>query len=250
MNIENLRDLGGLKSKDGRSIRHGLLIRSASLFNISDSDAAELTDVLHLKTIIDLRSDLERSEKPDKEIKGVSNIHIPIFSDTVLGISRDSISLEKLGQTMWLDMAMLYRGMVDHPMAVRGFANVLYKVMNHPDDGAVLWHCSAGKDRCGMVSVLVEHMLGIDRETIFADYMETNKTAISFADSAFRSFIAKGVPEEAAYKIRSLYVADEAYLEAALSEMETLYGGPDGFIHKALKISDENIEKFRNKCLL
>lgn len=248
--IDNLRDLGGLVNTDGKAIKSGLFIRSASLFGISDGDVKKLTDDMRLKTVIDLRSDFERDEKPDREMNGVRNLHIPVFSETVLGITRDKISVERLGQSPWLDMPLLYRGMIDHPMAVEGFSKVLGIIMAHPTDGAVLWHCSAGKDRCGMVSLLVERMLGIDMDSIFDDYMETNKTASAVADMVFEGYIAKGVPRPAAEKIRSLFVADKAYLEAALSEAEQHYGGIDGFIHDGLKISDEQIEAFRNKCLI
>ena len=245
--VGNLRDLGGTVTKDGRRIKKNFLIRSASLHKISVDDAAELKKA-GLKRVIDLRSDLERSEKPDIEIEGVDNIHIPIFSETVLGISRDTKSLEEMKNTMWLDMPCLYRGLIRYPEAVSQLSRVLSYILD-TDGGAVLWHCSAGKDRCGLTAVLCLHMLNVDMDVIFDDYLESNRYAAPFADMIYKKILAEGGDDKKAEYMRRLFLADRTYLEAALEQMDILYGGIDGFIHDGLKISDERMKAFRERCL-
>ena len=245
--IENLRDLGGIITRDGRRIKNNILIRSGALHKVSEEDAAELKRK-GLKRVIDLRSALERREKPDREIDGVENIHLPIFSETVLGISRDSMSVKEVMKTMWMDMPYLYRGMVERPEAAEQFAKVLSLIMEQ-SDGAVLWHCSAGKDRCGLTAVLCLYMLGADMDTIFADYLESNKTAGPFAEMIYKKVLAESGEEQRAEYMRRLFLADREYLDASLDRMDSLYGGIDGFIRDGLKITDTQIEAFRERCL-
>ena len=245
--IENLRDLGGIITRDGRRIKNNILIRSGALHKVSEEDAAELKRK-GLQRVIDLRSGLERREKPDREIDGVENIHLPIFSETVLGISRDSMSVREVMHTMWMDMPYLYRGMVERPEAREQFSKVLSLILELKD-GAVLWHCSAGKDRCGLTSVLCLHMLGADRDTIFADYLESNKTAGPFAEMIYKKVLAESGEEQRAEYMRRLFLADREYLDASLDRMDSLYGGIDGFIRDGLKITDTQIEAFRERCL-
>ncbi len=245
--VENLRDLGGIIAKDGRRIKKNILIRSGALHKLSEKDVGELKKA-GLRRVIDLRSGLERREKPDIEIDGVENIHLPIFSETVLGISRDSMSVTQVMKTMWMDMPYLYRGMVERPEASERFSRVLSLIIEQKD-GAVLWHCSAGKDRCGLTAALCLHMLGADRDTIFADYLESNKTAAPFAEMIYRKVLAESGDGQRAEYMRHLFMADREYLEASLERMDLLYGGIDGFIHKGLKITDAQIEAFRERCL-
>ena len=245
--VENLRDLGGIITKDGRRIKKNILIRSGALHKLSEKDVGELKKA-GLKRVIDLRSGLERREKPDIEINGVENIHLPIFSETVLGISRDSMSVRQVMNTMWMDMPYLYRGMVQHPEAVPQFAKALTLIMEQKD-GAVLWHCSAGKDRCGLTAALCLHMLGVDMDTIFADYLESNKTAAPFAEMIYKKVLAESGDEQRAEYMRRLFLADRTYLEASLDRMDSLYGGIDGYIRSGLKITEAQIEAFRERCL-
>lgn len=63
--LPNTRDLGGIRTADGRSIRLRRLLRSGALAGISDADREKLLKEYNLKTVIDFRTDTEREEKPD-----------------------------------------------------------------------------------------------------------------------------------------------------------------------------------------
>ena len=108
--------------------------------------------------------------------------------------------------------------------------------------GAILWHCTEGKDRCGLTSALVLEVLGVDRETILEDYLKTNLVnmpkAISLHD---RLSVSHG--KEYADRIYQAYIADESYLRAAWDAMG------DTYISDALGISEEQIRAFRAAVL-
>ena len=146
------------------------------------------------------------------------------------------------------DMCAVYRQMVIQDGAREQLARVLRRIMEQPD-GAVLWHCTAGKDRCGMTAVLIEYMLGFDMEDIIADYMLTNEAAMPFADRIYAHVLQLSGNEQRAKGVWRAFVADTAYLYAAFDEMEKRCGGIDGFIENGLGIDRASIESFREKIL-
>ena len=87
--ISNARDMGGLKTKDGKTIRSHALIRSAKLSSANHRDELKLRDEYHLKKIIDLRTATERLEKPDAYIDGAKYLHLPVFKSATAGITHE-----------------------------------------------------------------------------------------------------------------------------------------------------------------
>lgn len=246
--VENIRDLGGYKTAEGRTVKSGRLIRSAALDRLSEADADFLRKSCNLRTIIDLRTNTEVREKPDVSIDGAEHIHIPIFSEETIGISREKKTEKSLLENDLPDMCAVYRQMVIQDGAREQLARVLRRIMEQPD-GAVLWHCTAGKDRCGMTAVLIEYMLGFDMEDIIADYMLTNEAAMPFADRIYAHVLQLSGNEQRAKGVWRAFVADTAYLYAAFDEMKKRCGGIDGFIENGLGIDRASIESFREKIL-
>ncbi len=73
--VPNFRDLGGLETADGRKIKPHKLLRGGHLAQLTPGDRQLLTETYDLKTVIDLRTGKERSQKPDQALPGVENIH-------------------------------------------------------------------------------------------------------------------------------------------------------------------------------
>lgn len=149
--IQNARDLGGLHTADGRIIASGLLIRSANLAKATEADRKILREEYHLAKIIDLRTEIERGEKPDATMDAVEYLAIPIFEAGAAGISHE----KRNGSTQLLailpKMEPLYREMVTDPSCRENLGRAARCVMEHDfSKGSVLWHCTEGKDRCGL----------------------------------------------------------------------------------------------------
>ena len=231
--ISNKRDLGGLKTKDGKTIRPGMIIRSAQL------GEAEESDLNGISTIIDLRTIAEREEKPDQAC-GREYLPIPIFEKVNEGI--DGVSHEeKKQQSLIPDMAVLY-GILMRVYA-DNFRKILKTILEHDySKGAVLWHCTEGKDRCGMTTALVLEALGVDRDTILEDYLKTNLINLPKA-AKVREKLLETHGEEVAEGAYRAYIADEKYIRAAWEEM----GGD--YIRGRLGITEEELEAFRDKIL-
>ncbi|MBO4477907.1 MAG: tyrosine-protein phosphatase [Lachnospiraceae bacterium] len=225
--IQNLRDLGGLRTVSGKTIKRGCFVRSANLSQAEDADLAGVSE------IIDLRTTRERIEVPDRSC-GRTSLPIPIFDEAKSGISHEK-KVERKGPP---DMGALYKWMIrDHRDS---FTEVLTAILRHDyASGAILWHCTEGKDRCGLTAALLLELLGVDRMTIMEDYLKTNEVNIPKAE-AIRERLRAERGDEVAESVYRAFIADRAYLEGAWAEMDAQ---PDFF--GSLGLPKADIERFK-----
>ena len=236
--IRNIRDLGGTSTEDGRTIRPRCLIRSAHLGSASEDDLQFLRKEGGLAAVLDLRTNQERLEKPD-HADGFTCFAIPVIDDLRAGITHEKGVEEK----EFPDMAFLYRLMVTRPETQAGFARALHQIFTWDySQGAILWHCTEGKDRCGMTTALVLEALGVDRDSIMRDYLETNRTSLLRARGVYERLLPlRG--EVFARSVYRAYVADERYLRAAWDAMG------ENYLTDTLHISQAEIDAFRAQVL-
>ncbi len=225
--IKNMRDLSEAARNAGISLRKGCLIRSASLHQASSEELRGIS------AIIDLRTHTEAERMPDRAAEWVSFYHIPIFDEAAVGITRENTLSEVP------DMKRLYRIMLEQPVSRSHLHEVLRLISVHDySKGAILWHCTAGKDRCGVVSAIVLETLGVSRNLIMRDYLRSNDSCAFEGDAAYRQLISKGQPEALAQAVRNAYLAKPEYLQAAF----------DAYDRNPLCFP--NSEKFRRAVLL
>lgn len=226
-----MRDLGGIKTKDGREISYKKLIRSAALTDAEEKDLAGIS------AVIDLRTPEEAREKPDKTYE-VPYLYQPVFEGLVKGITKEN-------RNRWVgapDMDEIYARIVDHHY--ESFRTTLLTIMNHDySTGAILWHCSEGKDRCGITTALVLEVLGVPRDQIMEDYLKTNLINLEKA-SKLREQVRPERGDLAAENIYRATIADPSYLEAAWEAMG------DDYIHGCLGIEEQQILSFQKTVLL
>ena len=245
--ISNCRDLGGLQNAAGKRIRAGLLLRAAHLHSASDRDLAQLSDCFHVRCVVDLRTDMERREKPDRLPSGAEQLCCPIFDEATAGITRED---GRPAELIMPDMCVVYRHMVTKPSCLESLRVILGKILEQAARGnGVLWHCTAGKDRCGVVTALLLSELGVDRESIFADYLLTNLVAIPEADAACARLLAKGHPKDAVHLVHEAFIAKEEYLAGVFEELDARYGGVPGFLREELQLPEELLRCFAETAL-
>ena len=172
----NFRDMGGLVCKDGKTIKPKKLIRSASLFELSDA-GKRMLDNLHIDTVLDLRSNEEVANKPDYVPIGSTYTHLPVFdnkdfdlvvvskeqTDRVLALKGEGID------EMRRQKYMVYASM---PFAKQTW-NHLFESMDKGE--TILFHCSEGKDRTGMAAAVIEYCLGRTMPQIAEQYLMSNE---------------------------------------------------------------------------
>ena len=237
--IRNVRDLGGIPAAGGcAAVKPRRLIRSAHLGGASDEDLLTLRQEHSLAAVLDLRTEQERLEKPDRA-EGFAYFAIPVIDDLRAGITHEQAAEEK----EFPDMAFLYRLMITRPATQAGFARALHRIFTWDySQGAMLWHCTEGKDRCGMTTALVLEALGVDRDTILQDYLETNRTSLLRARGVYERLLPlRG--EVFARSVYRAYVADERYLRAAWDAMG------ENYLTDTLQIPQAEIDSFRWQVL-
>lgn len=175
--VVNLRDLGGLVGYQGRKIKSHRLIRTGDLSQITDKDKNFLSGY-GLTKIIDLRSKSERDRHPDPLIKNVENISLPLSQEN--GTLGDASNLGNADKLYHQDLNAALQMMCDHyqdhiitEFDQKTVVKVL-QILAETKDGAVIYHCTEGKDRTGFVNFFVLYILGVDLEIIRQDYLASN----------------------------------------------------------------------------
>lgn len=253
--LNNTRDLGGLAVTGGRTIRKGRLIRSGRLGPGTEEDINRIGKLASV--VVDFRSENERNESPDPDIDGIKNIQIPIIDDLAAGVSRDKKSDREAFMMLANDpdgalkyMCRTYEGFVTSKSALSGyktFIDLLLKERNK----AVLWHCTAGKDRAGFATVLVLEMLGADRDTIYRNYLRTNELIENDIDNMVNMFfkmIGTG-DQKTEQALRNMFEAREEYLDAAYNKAQTIYGNFRSFLTDGLGLENNDFETMKTLYL-
>ncbi len=249
--LDNTRDLGGMITADGRRIVSGKLIRSGQLFFASENDISKLKKIVG--AVADFRTDKEVSEKPDPEL-GCTSLHLPILHDLSAGVTKekkpDENAFEEISASNSLAvkyMRSVYSSFVESEAAIKGYRRFVRLLLEN-ESGAVLWHCTAGKDRAGFASVLTETLLGIAWDDVVQDYLYTNTCLSSEVERLVRHF-SKDADEKRLNAMKTLFSADEDFLAAMQKNADRLYGGLDGFIAKALGVTATEREALKAKYL-
>lgn len=247
--VHNLRTLGGLKTIDGRRIREGILLRSAELSKVKEREMRILKERYGLKTVIDLRTLGEVEKHPDVTLEGIQYLYLPVCREQIPGVSREAEPGSKSTTADMLpDLRDTYRLLITDPETMGNFKPILETILRNRD-GAILWHCTAGKDRCGMVAVMLESLLGADAETIRRDYLLTNLD--SGFDACKYAFLIRVFKRDKAFarKVFLAYAAKTAYLNAALDRIREEYGRIEDYLVKGVGIDPEDIRAFREYAL-
>ena len=257
--VSNARDLGGIRTKYG-TIQTNRLLRSGHLSIASVADVDNLLK-RNLSRIIDLRTPTEIANHPDVSIGNVEYINISIMHATTFGISYETLNgaeiavklqagIERMinrGETPFDHMRILYKTFVNNEFSHLGYGNFLKTLANTPVDGATLWHCTGGKDRCGTCTALLLHCLGADKEAIMKDYMLTNEQVLSHAESILAK-VRPHVSPDRLELVQSMLLVEQSYLESFWNEIEKLYGSIDAFVAKC-GVTQKEIEKLRKNYL-
>lgn len=227
----NFRDIGGYPASDGRTVGWGQVFRSDAVHRLTESDLEQLRP-LGVRTILDLRSSREIAvggsglihAEPDVRV-----VHIPF--------GRIGEEADPNWPTLTLDE--LYRGIVTG--ARSSLATVMTTLAE--TDAPALVHCAAGKDRTGVSVALLLRLLGVDDQTIVADYLLTESNFLIFRDQ---------LPPEALQHLANipdeLLRVDADVLIAALALVDAEFGSTEAYLLGG-GVTPQSIEQLRERLL-
>jgi protein-tyrosine phosphatase len=155
----NVRDLGGYATCDGLHTRWGMLLRSDKLFHLPPAGRQALID-LGLHTVLDLRYSAEMETEPDDFAASQATHYVPM---PLYELSGDG-TLPAVPD----DLKEMYCLILDHRQEQ---IVTIFRTLFAPGALPALYHCTAGKDRTGLISALILGAVGVPDETIVADYV-------------------------------------------------------------------------------
>jgi len=243
---QNVRDLGGYVTKNGKVVKAHKILRAAALAKLTKADIKKLTKTYHLKTDIDLRSKQEVKQAPDVKIKGVSYKFNPVFPSTSMDMS--GFANMQAGQGV-KTMEEFYRTAVLSKTGRKAYKQVFKLLLSTPKNKSVLYHCTAGKDRTGMATALILSALKVDRKTIMQDYLLSNKYLAASNAKTIAAAKAKGASPAMIANLKAVMGVQKSYLNASFKAIDKKYGNVNNYQHKGLGLSNKDLQKLQKNYL-
>jgi protein-tyrosine phosphatase len=245
--VLNFRDFGGYDTANGR-IARGALFRSASFHAATDADIARLNE-LGVRVVVDLRLPMEREHEPSRW-PGAACRTIARDEEGNQGLPPHLVAL--MQQDVSADsvrdyMRGAYRGFPFNPRHIALFRAWFGELAG--EGGPAVVHCAAGKDRTGMLCALTLHALGVDEDTIIADYELTNQ-ALDFdarlprIKQYMENRVGRAIAEEA---LAPMLGAHADYLRAGLDAIAASCGSIEAYLEGTLGVSPAERDKLRRQ---
>lgn len=218
----NYRDMGGYKTRSGQYVKWGKVFRSDDLHHLTAEDLNYLASI-PLVSIVDFRSPSEMAQAPDIPASSVRHQYAYSIAPGNL-IDLDELSSVTIEQTdqMMKEMNLLF--VTDS--AIIAQYRKFFHLLQDEEQVPLMFHCSAGKDRTGMGAALFLATLGVDEETIYEDYLLSNK----YLGEKYASYI------HAYPQLEPLFQVKPEFLRAGLEQIKAEYGTIENFIENELKV--------------
>ena len=260
--VRNARELGGFPVGT-KVVKKGVLIRTGTLEHAREDAIRVLSERYHVQAVIDFRMTGEVRKAPDPEVPGAKNIHLPVieFEDYITKLGDPELARHYMSQKMSREeiVEVAFRhGLIGPEMYLFFLMGEKGKKAYHeffqtllaadPKNGAVLWHCTDGKDRAGLASALLLAALGASEETILEDYLLTNAYHASMLEKVREKLASAEIaPEMMDVLLFAAGGAIENYLLRAFEGMDKEFGGINGYLNEALKLTKSDIGELRKK---
>ncbi|KAF2262271.1 hypothetical protein CC78DRAFT_498673, partial [Lojkania enalia] len=234
--IINIRDIGFNASP---SLRRGLIYRAGALHSIPASSAEILKNELGIKLIIDLRSEREVVRFPDPEIEGVKYVYLTSTRVPSPIDLNDFVS--KGGEDGYVK---IYKEILEiHQPSIRAALAWI-----RDEETPLLFHCTAGKDRTGVLAAVILGLVGSPKEAIAHDYALT-RVGIEPAKELLLVMLKAWNKE---WSMETPGMAEFSQIKASfmlrtLQMVADVYGGMEGYVKGVLGFSDEDIVNIRGK---
>lgn len=237
----NFRDLGGYQTKDGRTIKWGSIFRADDLSGLSLHDRQKLA-AMEITVDCDLRSRFEQMTAPDKHWANVKYVDAHVYAQN----GEDDERLQVPGVHSFPDMlANIYQNVLLSSHSLDAFKIVMQELLQLPQDAALVFHCSAGKDRTGMVAALIMSVLGVDNETIIKDYLLTNQLYSFAMDDQLQS------DDDIAQMVVKMNVTkgDGPVMQGFLQTIKDGWGSSAQLFKQQFDFNDDDLRRFRQRFL-
>lgn len=230
----NFRDLGGYKTADGHVVKWGKVYRSADISHLTDSDMDTLQN-RHIHTVVDFRGTQESAKAPDHLLPKTDYILCPAGSDSLPDpskmaaiMSKGNMLQEMYGNTRYLEAR---------------YRPFFQKLSALPQDEALLFHCTGGRDRTGIGAALLLNLLGVPENTIIEDYTASNVYLKPMNETWVKQMAAASKMDEA--KVRDMMLLRPELIQSTFAAIRKDYGSMEAFYEKGLGLDSTAIGKLK-----
>jgi protein-tyrosine phosphatase len=229
------------------------LFRSTDTSRLADAEVPAV-EALGLKTVVDLRTDLERGAAPDRALPGVREVVLDVLADSKDSaparlpalVSNPAAAKDLLGDGKAVAMFEAgYREFITLPSALTGFRDFLTMV-GTSDDVPLLFHCTTGKDRTGWAAASLLTLLGVSRQDVYHDYLLTNEQLVPQLRPRLKPFADAGGDVSL---LEPVIGVRTEYLDAAFDEVTTTFGSFEDYLSKGLRIDPAAQQQLRDRLV-
>ncbi|NYI59781.1 tyrosine-protein phosphatase [Cellulomonas soli] len=217
--LVNARDLGGLPLRGGGATPRGVFFRSENVDALTARGWGELHR-LGVRTVVDLRQAAERERDQCTRPDWVVTVHVDLD-----GLENVDFWHDYAESGLWGTAAHF----LPHLAAMPERAGAALEAVAGAREGGVLFHCMSGRDRTGLVAMLLLSVVGVESDAIVDDYLETVRRADALAAASGRE---NDEPAREAILARRGSSTEQAFRDALagldLVAFLTLAGVPEG----------------------
>lgn len=263
--IVNARDLGGYAVSGSMLIKDGMLLRAAHLADATDSDLQYLARIPVAK-VVDFRQEEEMQGKDDRMIEGAAYVNLPIDASGNAAAEASEKEKKRFGGKKKFDVKKiivmlafnerakkvagnLYPNLIFDPQCQRNYAE-FFRLVLDTESGAVLFHCTQGKDRTGIASALLLSALGADRETVVTDFDATNRIYADDVKKYSRRVKLFGGKDEEVAVVEAFIGANTRNFIKTLELVDREYGSMDAYLKGPIGLSEADILTLRERYLV
>lgn len=217
--IHNFRDVAGpgYATRPSGTMTRGLAFRSMAL-TVSEDDLRVL-ERLGISTVVDLRTEAEIAKQPDVVPPGAEYLAIDVLGGETTAATLTESGLVSADEARH-EMARTYERFVTGDHERKGFGRAVHAVA--VSSGPAIVHCTAGKDRTGWVSALLQLLVGVRDEDVVADYMLTREMSVDTV-AAIHTYVQAEMPDQLE-AIDVLLGVEEANLRRSLDALSREFG--------------------------
>ncbi len=242
----NFRDIGGLETRHGDTLRPGILFRSDDLSRLTDEDLEKVRR-LGLKVICDLRTPNERGSKIDRVPagSGVRIVDVPVYHRSrdvthlqffwLLAVNARSMDFDEFLKDLYRRFAF------ERPAVIHEIISLVLDEKHLP---AVI-HCTIGRDRTGLIAALIQLLAGVPRPAVVEDYLVSNESLGPRMEKLARYVRWMSLFQISPARMEPMMEARREYLEHVLDSILEKYGSVEGYLTEHCGFRPEQLSAYK-----